>query len=196
MEQIILASSSPRREEYFRLLGLPFITVAPEVDETFDPNKDARYNVERLAVKKVSKVIETHAADNPLWICGADTVVTLKGKIFGKPNNRDEAREMLLALEGNTHEVISAVALFNRRTDTIDCRSRAADVSFGRIREKEIEWYLDSGEWQDAAGAYKIQGLASCFAYRIEGSYSAIVGLPLRDFYVMLRDNGYLYGAS
>ena len=104
--------------------------------------------------------------------------------------DREDARNMLSALQGKTHEVITAIALYNGKS--IDCRSVTSTVSFAPLSEGEIEWYLDTGEWQNAAGAYKIQGLASCFISGISGSYSSIVGLPLRELYVMLNDNGYL----
>jgi septum formation protein len=100
---------------------------------------------------------------------------------------------MLRKLQGRSHEVITSVALYNGRKKTTDCRSVVSTVTFAPLSPDEIEWYLNTGEWQEAAGAYKIQGLASCFITGIKGSYSGIVGLPLREFYVMLRDNGYLY---
>jgi septum formation protein len=106
---------------------------------------------------------------------------------------------MLRSFSGREHQVWSAVALYKGRAGAatggaIDCRSAVSTVAFAPLKAEEIEWYLDSGEWRDAAGAYKIQGLASCFITAIKGSYSSIVGLPLREFYVMLRDNGYPYG--
>jgi septum formation protein len=86
------------------------------------------------------------------------------------------------------------VALYNRRKETIDCRSVSCAVAFAPLSDSEIEWYLDTNEWQGAAGAYRIQGLAGCFITSVTGSPSAVAGLPLRDLYVMLRDNGYPYG--
>lgn len=158
--------------------------------------------METLALRKVSKAVEKlkagFSADSgkipDLWVCGADTVIALEGKIYGKPLDRLDAGAMLKAFQGKTHEVWSAVALFSGRRDTFDCSSVVSYVTFAPLSEGEIEWYLDSGEWQDAAGAYKIQGLSSCFITGIQGSFSSIVGLPLREFYVMLRDNGYPYG--
>ena len=226
MEHIILASGSPRREEYFRLLGLPFSCRPADVDESFDPDGEPQAVAEELALRKIKKVLETLPDEAPppssfssdeqlsgarrvtftsttpspvrahhlAWICGADTLISLEGKIYGKPADRDDARRMLFSFQGKTHEVISAVALYNGRAQTVDCRSVVSTVTFAPLTPGEIEWYLDSGEWQDAAGAYKIQGLASCLISAINGSYSSIVGLPLREFYAMLRDNGYPYG--
>ena len=201
MENIILASGSPRREEFLRILGLPFSSIPSNIDESYETGDEPGKIVEELAKRKVIKTLEiigyqgemrqNHEA---LWICGADTLISLNGEIFGKPHDREDARRMLCAFSGSSHEVISAIALYNVRAKTMDCRSFSSVVTFAPISKQEIEWYLDSGEWQDAAGAYKIQGKASCFISGISGSYSNIVGLPLREFYVMLRDNGYRYG--
>jgi septum formation protein len=195
MEPIILASASPRRQEYFRLLGLPFTCVPSNADENFDDDTDPQAVVEELAIRKVKKTLEDLKQSEPPWICGADTIIVLDGAIYGKPKDRQNAERMLRLFSGREHQVISAVALYNARKDSIDCRSVTSAISFAPLSNKEIEWYLDSGEWQDAAGAYKIQGLASCFISSISGSYSSIVGLPLREFYVMLRDNGYPFGS-
>jgi septum formation protein len=193
MEPIILASESPRREEFFRLLGLPFTCIPSNIDESFDPSLDPGAVVEELAVKKVKKTLES-LKDPPLWVCGADTIIAMDGKIYGKPLDREDASRMLRAFSGRTHEVTSAIALYNGRAKTIDSRSVTSTVSFAPLTDGEIEWYLNSGEWQGVAGAYKIQGLASCLIAEISGSYSSIVGLPLREFYAMLRDNGYPFG--
>jgi len=194
MESIVLASSSQRRIDYFTLLGLPFSCVSPDVEEIFDEKAEPQTITEELAQKKVTKILEILKNENPLWVCGADTLIAMNGKIYGKPKDRDDAGNMLRLFSGNTHEVISAVALYSGRTQKADCRSVVSTISFAPLSDGEIEWYLDSGEWQDAAGSYKIQGLASCFITKISGSYSSIVGLPLREFYIMLRDNGYPYG--
>ena len=175
-----------------RLLGLPFSVAPSMVDEDFDERAEPRAAVEELAVRKVKKTLET--LKDPLWVCGADTLIALDGRIYGKARDRDEAASMLRSFQGRTHQALSAVALYCGRNRRFDCRTSVSEVSFASLAEGEIQWYLDSGEWRDAAGAYKIQGLASCFISGIKGSYSSIVGLPLREFYAMLRDNGYPYG--
>ena len=194
MEHIILASESARRREFMTLLGLPFSCMPPDIDETFDPAMEPALVAEELAVRKVRKVLETLKNEPPLWICWADTLIEMDGKIYGKPGDRGEAALMLGAFQGREHQVWSAIALYNGRNKTIDSRSVASTVSFAPLSAGEIEWYLDSGEWKGAAGSYKIQGLASCFINGIKGSYSSIVGLPLREIYVILRDNGYPFG--
>jgi septum formation protein len=194
MEPIILASGSLQRQEYFRLLGLPFNIISPGVDESYDPGLSPQEVTETLARRKVKKVVDMLRGRNPPWICGADTVVSVEGSIFGKPADREEARSMLTRLQGRDHEVVSAIALYNGQTKAVDCRSVISTVSFAPLGEGDIEWYLNTGEWQEGAGGYKIQGLAACLISEIRGSYSGIVGLPLREFYVMLIENGYPYG--
>jgi len=196
METITLASSSQRRQDYFRLLGLPFRFIPSPIEEVLNERLELRQAVEELAIQKVNSVREFCQSQESPWIVGADTIVTLDGTIYGKPRNRDHARLMLLSLHDRTHQVITAAALFNSQKNTIDCRSVISSVSIANLNEAEIEWYLDTQEWEGAAGSYKIQGLASCFITEIQGSYSSIVGLPLREFYVMLRDNGYEFGAE
>jgi septum formation protein len=198
MEPIILASGSLRRQEYFRLLGIPFSIMPAQIDET---RRDDRENAlaprawaEELAARKVHRIAEILSSHLPLWIFGADTLISVDGAIFGKPADREDARDMLQKLQGRSHEVITAMALYNGRAKAVDCRSMVSEVRFASLTREDLDWYLDTGEWQGVAGAYKIQGLASCFIAGINGSYSGIVGLPLREFYVMLRENGYAYG--
>jgi septum formation protein len=194
MEPIILASGSLRRQEYFRLLGLPFSIMPAQLEETNPNNLGPRELAEDLSVRKVNRIVEFLAGRLPLWIFAADTLIAVDGEIFGKPADREDAVRMLRSLRGRSHEVITAMALLNGKGKTTDCRSVTSAVSFSPISDEELEWYLNTGEWQGAAGAYKIQGLASCFISRIEGSYSGIVGLPMQEFYAMLKDNGYPYG--
>jgi septum formation protein len=194
VEPIVLASGSKRRQEYFRLLGLPFSIIAPEIDEEPQMGLDPRELAEDLAVRKVRKVIGYLKGRNPPWICGADTLIAVDGTVYGKARDRDHAKRMLENLQGRVHHVITAMALYSGKTNTIDCRSVVSEVIFSPLAEDQIEWYLDTGEWQGVAGAYRIQGVGSCFITGIRGSYSSIVGLPIHEFYVMLRDNGYAYG--
>jgi septum formation protein len=175
-------------------LGLPFSIIPPQIDEEDEGGGDSRETAENLAIRKVRKIIEYLKGKNPPWICGADTLISVDGIVFGKPADRDSAKRMIRTLQGRTHQVITAVALYSGKTNTIDCRSVISDVIFCPLSETQIEWYLDTGEWQGVAGSYRIQGLAACFISGIRGSYSSIVGLPLHEFYVMLRDNGYSYG--
>jgi septum formation protein len=194
VEPIVLASGSKRRQEYFRLLGLPFSIIAPEIDEVPGESENPQESAEKLAIHKVQKVIGYLRGRNPPWVCGADTLISVDGTVYGKPGNQNQAKEMLKTLQGREHHVITSVALYSGKANTIDCRSVVSEVIFSPLIDDQIEWYLGTGEWQGVAGAYRIQGLGSCFISGIRGSYSSIVGLPIHEFYAMLRDNGYAYG--
>ena len=194
MEPIILASGSLRRQEYFRLLGLPFSIMPATIDENTGGSGDPEKTAEDLALRKVKWVIELMNGRLPRWICGADTIVSVDNCLFGKPKDREDAARMLECLSGREHKVTTAIALYSGNKEEIDCRSATCAVCFAGLSRAEIEWYLDTGEWQEVAGAYRIQGLAGCFIKSIQGSPSAVVGLPLQDFYDMLRKNGYPYG--
>jgi septum formation protein len=166
------------------------------IDETPGPGAvpEPRAWAEELAVRKVKKIMDMLSSHLPLWIFGADTLISADSGICGKPANREDAQAILQKLQGRSHKVITAMALYNGKEKTIDCRSLVSEVTFAPLSQENIDWYLDTGEWQGAAGAYKVQGLAACFISNISGSYSGIVGLPLREFYVMLQENGYAYG--
>ena len=195
METIILASGSERRQEYFRLLGLPFSVKPAMIEEKMGDNCDPAEIVENNAVMKVKRIVELMSDQKPLWICGADTVVSLDNKIFGKAKDREDAGWMLGLLSGREHKVVSAVALYCGNTGKIDIRTAECYVRFANLVTSEIEWYLNTCEWKDVAGAYRLQGLAACFITSINGAPSTVVGLPLHEFYDMLRRNGYPYGA-
>jgi septum formation protein len=168
------------------------------IDEDYEGISDPRNIAENMAIRKINKILDLLAGRIPPWICAADTIIAVDGEIFGKPKDREDAHRMLSKMQGRSHEVITAVALFNSRSrvKAIDCRSVVSTVFFAGLSKQEIEWYLNTGEWQGVAGAYKIQGLAGCYISKITGSYSSIVGLPIHEFYVMLKENGYPYGNS
>jgi septum formation protein len=155
-----------------------------------------RAAAEELALRKIKGALELLKGKDVPWVFAADTLVSLDGKIHGKPRDREDAGETLSLLSGREHRVITAMALHRGREKTTDCRSVVSTVSFAPLSEEEIRWYLESGEWRDAAGSYQVQGLGACFVSSIQGSYSAVVGLPIREFYVMLRDNGYYFRPS
>jgi len=195
MEPIILASASPRRQDFFRLMGLPFTRVPAMIDETPPAGLNPRQAAEEIARRKALAVAERpRTGDPPPWVFAADTIVVLENEIFGKPADRDGARRMLERLAGRRHEVITAMALYNGRLKTANCRSKTSEVAFAPLAGAEIEWYLDTGEWEGAAGAYQLQGLGACLIEAVNGSPSGVAGLPLYDFYAMLRDNGFPYG--
>ncbi|MGP1586820.1 MAG: Maf family protein [Treponemataceae bacterium] len=192
MEPIILASSSQRRQEIFKQLGIPFRVMIPEIDETAPSDMNIHDIAEFLATKKVNSVLHALPPNQAVsWIFGADTLVIKDNKVYGKPQDTDEAASFLQAFSGSKHEVISAIALFNGKLNYLSTRVSKTFVEFAELSEKEIEWYLNTYEWHGVAGAYRIQGLASCFIKKIEGSYSSVVGLPIFEFYDILKEQGY-----
>ena len=195
MEPIILASGSLRRQEYFRLMGLPFTIMPAKLDERPGPGQTPEEYTRDMAIRKVQTIVDLLKGRIPRWICGADTSVAIDGEIFGKPTDRNEAQLMIERLADREHVVFTSVALFKGKNQSTDCITVRSKVRFAAISEEEIDWYLNTGEWQGVAGSYRIQGLGGCFISSIEGSYSSIVGLPVHEFYVMLLKNGYQYGA-
>jgi septum formation protein len=164
------------------------------IDEGEHTALPPRELAEELAVRKVNSIVKLLSGRRPNWIFGADTLISVDGEVYGKPADREDAQRMLNTLQGRSHDVITAIALYSGKAKVIDCRSVVSAVTFAPLSPGDIEWYLNTGEWQGVAGAYKIQGLAGCFVSGISGSYSGIVGLPLHEFYVMLKENGYPYG--
>ncbi len=192
MEPIILASSSPRRQEILTKLSIPFRVIIPQIDETIPDNADPEATAELFATKKVEAVMRTFPSGQMIpWILGADTIVVSDGKIYGKPENQDEAVRFLKAFSGKEQTVLSAIALFNGKLNYLSTRINKTNLKFSKMNDKEIEWYVNTGEWHGAAGGYRIQGMASCFIERIEGSYSSIIGLPIFEFYDILKEQGY-----
>ena len=174
-------------------MGLPFNIMPSRVSEELVPGLAPRLQAEALARKKVETLIAILGGSNPPWILAADTNIIVDDTVLGKPTDREEAKAMLRRLSGRGHEVATGLALFNGKRKYVDCRTNVSVVDFAELSETEIEYYLDTGEWQGVAGAYRIQGKGGCFISSIRGSYSSIVGLPLHDFYVMLKENGYDY---
>jgi len=190
---------------YFELLGLPFTCLPSLIDETERQDLSPAQVAEDLARRKTAAVVDKLSRQPPLpqqpgepganWVFGADTIVVLDGRIYGKAADRKAAGIMLEKLAGRIHEVITAMALYNGYTKKTDCRRVSCTVEFAPLTTAEIKWYLDTGEWEGVAGSYQLQGAGGCFIKSVHGSPSNVVGLPLHEFYVMLRDNGYPYGS-
>ena len=192
MEPIILASSSPRRQEILNLLGIPFRVIVPNVDETITPTIDTDEVSEFIARQKVSAVLHSLPPRQEIfWILGADTIILKNGRYFGKPEDQDQAREFLKELSGSTHTVMTSIVLYNGRTKTTSAKTSKTQVTMAEMTDEEIQWYLDTGEWHGAAGGYRIQSLASCFIKKIEGSQSCVTGLPIFELYDILKEQGY-----
>lgn len=186
MSQLYLASSSPRRRELLTQIGLPFHIVPASIDETPEAGESAVAYVERLARGKALAGLHFLAQRADVCVLGADTAVVLDGRILGKPVDRADALAMLQALSGREHEVLTAVAVANR--DRCEARVVSSRVAFRTVSMEEAERYWETGEPQDKAGGYAIQGLAAVFVSRVEGSYSAVVGLPLCETAALLAD--------
>ena len=162
-----------------------------EVDETMDPEETPDGYVRRVAQQK-AEAVAPGVPGRP--VLGADTVVVIDNHVLGKPTDERDARRMLRLLSGREHVVMTGVCLLQAHGESPRSQIVVARtlVEFAPISDSEIRWYIDSGEPRDKAGAYAVQGLASRFVTRIEGSYSNVVGLPVADVYAMCTRAGIL----
>ncbi|ELY4574118.1 septum formation inhibitor Maf [Cronobacter turicensis] len=184
MTDLYLASGSPRRQELLGMLGVTFERLVPGVEEQRAPQEAPQNYVTRLARDKARAGVALAARDLP--VLGADTIVVLDGDVLEKPRDAAHAAEMLRRLSGQTHEVMTAVALADKQR--VRERLVMTRVTFRALTAQDIAAYVESGEPMDKAGAYGIQGLGGCFVRRIEGSYHAVVGLPLVETWELLSE--------
>jgi septum formation protein len=175
-EPIILASASARRQEILGLMGIPHEVQASAVDERLITADHPRTFALRAAYAKACDVASR--VEEGRWVLAADTVVTKNLVLYGKPESRQDAHRMLSQLAGDTHEVITAVALAQGGKPTVFLRAASTRVSFHPLRAEVIEEYIASGEPMDKAGAYGIQGLGGAFVAGIVGDYFNVMGLP------------------
>ncbi|MEZ5375254.1 MAG: Maf family protein [Acidimicrobiales bacterium] len=186
LRPLLLASGSPRRRELLEsVLGTIDIQAA-DIDETPRHGEAAADLVVRLAVEKAQAVAARHPSRT---VVAADTVVVVDELVLGKPVDRSDAASMLRRLSGRTHQAITGLAV--TADDRIECATEVTDVVFRPIGDADIEWYLASGEADDKAGAYGIQGRAALFVERIAGSYQNVVGLPLAAVDAVMRSMGF-----
>lgn len=187
-----LASQSPRRRELLARLGVPFGIVdvdVPEVRASGEPPEDY---VRRVAREKAGAgLLEVVAVPGAL-VLGADTEVVLGDEVFGKPRDAADAVAMLQRLSGRTHDVVSAVSIVSAGRE-VQAVSRS-QVTFAALSDADIAAYVDSGEPMGRAGAYAIQGGAERFVTRLEGSFSGVMGLPLHETTLLLREFGVALG--
>jgi septum formation protein len=169
----LLASTSPQRRAILEQLGLPFDVVAPRYEENDAPGADPVELVRAHAAGKARSVAR-EAGDRP--VLGVDTAVVLNGRVFGKPAGADEAAEMLEALGGETHEVVSGLCLLTPGWEVVE--HELTQVTFRELTARDLGGYAASGEWEGRAGGYAIQGLGAALVSRIEGDYLNVVGLP------------------
>ena len=184
MTSIYLASGSPRRQELLTQLGVSFERIVTGIEEKRAEGESAQQYVSRLAREKAQAGVVQTPRDLP--VLGADTIVILNGEVLEKPHDADHAARMLRKMSGQTHQVMTAVALADSQT-VLDCLV-VTDVTFRVVTDDEIAAYIASGEPMDKAGAYGIQGLGGCFVRKINGSYHAVVGLPLVETYELLSN--------
>ncbi|NJP36757.1 Maf family protein [Alkalicoccus luteus] len=187
MKHLILASKSPRRKELLTQLGVAHKAVPAEKEERIEAGMSPEEAVRTLAQQKAEEV----AARFPdALVLGADTVVAINGTILGKPRDRAEAASMLRTLSGHTHTVYTGVAI--AENGQMDVFVSGAAVTFYQLDEADISWYTATGEPDDKAGAYGIQGLGAVLVEKIEGDYSAVVGLPAAKVFRALKKRGYV----
>lgn len=180
--RIVLASQSPRRAELLERAGIAFDVDPAHIDERERPGEDARAYVARIAREKAAAVALRHPGR---IVLAADTTVVLDGAILAKPSDRADAARMVRALAGRGHEVLTGVAI--ARDGDVRDHVESTRVTVAPMTEAEVAEYVASGEADDKAGAYGIQGLFSRFVPRIDGSYANVVGLPVEAVYRMLR---------
>jgi len=181
---LVLASASPRRRALLEQLGIPLRIDPAHLDENVRAGEPAERYVLRLAREKAEAVQVRHSN---VTVLAADTSVVLDGEVLGKPATTDEALRMLRRLCGRTHQVMTAVAVAGAGERLV-----TAGVTFALADDAALRWYVSTGEPMDKAGAYAVQGIGGFLVERIEGSHSAVVGLPLVETVALLRESGYL----
>ena len=191
---LYLASQSPRRGQLLDQIGVRFATLAVEVDETRRPGEHAEDYVRRLALEKARAGHAALSSGPQGPVLGADTAVVVNETILGKPSDCAHAVEMLAMLSGSRHRVLSAVAIVAGAREAV--RLSTSTVWFRDLSGDEREGYCVTGEPLDKAGAYAIQGLASAFVTRLDGSYSGVMGLPLFETAELLTRFGIPFGLA
>lgn len=186
MQNLILASSSPRRKELLENLRLTFTISSSEVDESFDPTLSPEDVVMDLAERKAQVIFK----ENPnAFVIGSDTIVVADGQVLGKPTDEADAKEMLKMLSGSKHDVYTGVSILSPNGTARFYEK--TEVWFWELTDEEINFYVQSGEPLDKAGAYGIQQLGSMLVKKINGDYFAVVGLPVSRTYRELKRLGY-----
>jgi septum formation protein len=174
--KIILASQSPRRRYLLERAGLRFTVIPSLFDESSVSASIPNDYVRELAVAKAADIARSYPDS---WVIGADTVVVAEGRILGKPASTAQARDMLRRLSGRTHQVLTGYCICRHLDQRMFADTVSTDVLFKTLTNEEIEWYIQTGEPFDKAGAYAIQGIGTFLVKRINGSYTNVVGLPV-----------------
>ena len=187
VNRIILASASPTRRYLLKKAGVSFRVVNSAYRERFDPTKTPRELAKYLAHQKAYRVANKHPSS---LVIGADTLMVLDGKSFGKPRSAQEHRTMLKRMSGRTHTMVTGIAVIGLRSGARKIFYRETRVTFRRLSNKEIVAYVASGEGKIAAGGYRIQRGAKKFVRRIKGNVDTVIGLPVQDTLRALRVAG------
>lgn len=215
MEPLVLASSSPRREEILKMLSIPYFPVHPDIDESVCDHLSINERVKKLASMKADAGLEIFnnkkknnefplrplLPDNVTacrFILAADTLVELTmphgdSLVLGKPLDNYEAAKMLALIQGREQVVHTGVCLMNMQSGRKYLAASNSLVYFSTMDDREILEYVQKGEWLGAAGGYRIQGWGSCYIDCIDGSPSGVMGLPIRELYGILKSSGYDY---
>ena len=191
-QKLILASQSPRRNELLSQLGFQFTIKASDIDETVQADEGAKDYVLRLATQKAQHVFDLLPLNEQenTFVLGSDTSVIFNGTILGKPINEADCIKTLSMLSNNQHQVMTAIALIS--INGVKGKTVSTSVTFKTLTKEEIAAYWLTGEPQDKAGSYGIQGIAGQFVKTINGSYSAVVGLPLYETAKLLNEAGFI----
>jgi septum formation protein len=185
---IILASQSPRRRQLLSMLGLNFDAAPADIDETYVAGEEPGAHAERLAREKALAVVSRYPQ---AIVVGSDTVVIVDGDVLGKPRDEDAAVEMLLRLQGRTHEVATGIAVCSG--GNIDSGVERVAVTFRRFDESTARAYVETGEPMDKAGSYGIQGYGATLVEHISGDFFAVMGFPIVRFTRLLAQSGWIY---
>ena len=182
----VLASKSPRREELLKNIGINAKIVPANVNEGAFKNLPAEKMVTELSMLKAGDVARNYDSDT--IVIGADTCVVINGEILGKPADAGDAKRMLTALSGNTHEVLTGYCVVNCKDGVSVAKCEKTLVTFRKLTEEEIDAYIGTGEPMDKAGAYGIQQMGSKFVEKIEGDYFNVVGLPVCALVTLMQN--------
>ena len=185
--RLILASKSPRRRDLLEQAGLEFSVIPSNLDENSMPLSSPESYVKRLAEAKAKDISHRYP---DCWVIGADTIVIIDNTILGKPGSLPEARKMLRSLSGKTHQVLTGYCICCESIGRLFSDTMKTDVFVKNLTKTQVEWYLNTGEPFDKAGAYAIQGIGTFLVKHINGSYTNVVGLPVCEVLEFLINEG------
>lgn len=186
---LVLASSSPRRQELLRYLGLPFTTQVPAIEEKRRPDETPFAYVQRNSREKAHIIYQSLPHDKPWAVIGSDTIGVLDDEVLEKPLDPEDAKRMLARMSGRAHKVLTGLAVVYGSGPSASVQQRVieTEVFFKKLTVQEIAYYVGTGEPLDKAGSYGIQGIGGFLVEKISGSYSNVVGLPLVELTEILR---------